>query len=115
MEAIISTGEHLVVFNILHFAFVILFVFSLFSAAEIVLVLNFANMSALYLRYHDYPLFIHCSLVSGPLAWTFFAMYWNGFLIPSESHTVRFTGSIFIWWMLSYGFVFAYAYKVSGI
>lgn len=57
---------------------------------------NFVNMSALYFRYHNYPLFIHSSLVSGPLAWTFFALYWNGFIIPQESNLVRVIGAIFI-------------------
>lgn len=113
MDAIVDAGNHIIAFNFLHIGSVVLFTSSYFAWAEVILILNFANMSALYFRHHQYPLFIHSSLVSGPLSWTFLALYWNSFRIAPQSEVTRIVGSIFAWGMLGYGLFFAFAHKVS--
>jgi hypothetical protein len=113
VHAAASVGSHFIVNNLLHFAFVMLFVRSHFHWAEVILVLNFFNLSSLYFRHNNYPRFIHTPVVSAPLAWTFVAIYWNGALmVPHPSHLVpRIFGNIFIWAILAYGSFFIVAYK----
>ncbi|VZH96295.1 unnamed protein product, partial [Fusarium fujikuroi] len=113
VHAAASVGSHFIFNNLFHFAFVMLFVRSHFHWAEVVLVLNFINLSSLYFRHNTYPRFIHTPVVSGPLAWTFVAIYWNGALmVPHPDHLVaRIFGNIFIWSILVYGLFFVTIYK----
>ncbi|KAH6895338.1 hypothetical protein B0T10DRAFT_557562 [Thelonectria olida] len=113
VHAAASVGSHFIINNLFHFAFVILFVRSHFHWAEVILVLNFFNLSSLYFRHNTYPRFIHTPVVSGPLAWTFVAIYWNGALmIPHPDHLVpRIFGNIFVWAILVYGLFFIFIYK----
>lgn len=69
-----AVGSHFIANNLLHFAFVMLFVRSHFVWAELILIINFFNLSSLAFRHHAYPRFIHTPVVSGPLAWTFVAI-----------------------------------------
>ncbi|KPM34670.1 hypothetical protein AK830_g11904 [Neonectria ditissima] len=113
VHASASVGSHFIFNNLFHFAFVMLFVRSHFKWAELILVINFFNLSSLYFRHNTYPRFIHAPVVSGPLAWTFVAIYWNGALmIPHPHHLVpRIFGNIFIWAILAYGLFFIIIYK----
>ncbi|KAF4495243.1 atp synthase f0 [Fusarium agapanthi] len=113
VHAAASVGSHFIFNNLFHFAFVMLFVRSHFHWAEVILVLNFINLSSLYFRHNTYPRFIHTPVVSGPLAWTFVAIYWNGALmVPHPEHLVaRIFGNIFIWSILVYGLFFITIYK----
>lgn len=81
------------------------------------MILNFINLSSLYFRHNTYPRFIHTPVASGPLAWTFVAIYWNGALmIPHPHHLVpRIFGNIFIWAILAYGLFFIIIYKVCDV
>jgi len=114
MDAIVDITSHVGLFNVLHSASLILFVSSHFTWTEVVLVSNFANMSVLYFRCSRLPWLIRSSLASGPLAWAFFAVFWNGgFLIPQVADKTRPAGSVFLWWILCYGMGFAFTYKVG--
>lgn len=116
VSAACAVGSHFIVNNLLHFAFVMLFVRSHFVWAEVLLVLNFANLTALYFRHNTYPRFIHLPAVSGPLAWTFVALYWNGaIMVPhTDSLVARILANVFVWSILGYGMFFIVAYKVGG-
>jgi hypothetical protein len=113
VHAAASVGGHFILNNLFHFAFVMLFVRSHFHWAEVILVLNFANLTSLYFRHNTYPRFIHTPVVSAPLAWTFVAIYWNGALmVPHPAHLVpRIFGNVFIWAILVYGGFFIVVYK----
>jgi len=113
VNAAASVGSHFIINNLFHFAFVMLFVRSHFHWAELILVINFFNLSSLYFRHNTYPRFIHLPVVSGPLAWTFVALYWNGaFMVPDPTTLVaRIFGNIFIWGILVYGAFFIVIYK----
>lgn len=108
-----SVGSHFILNNLFHFAFVMLFVRSHFIWAEIILILNFINLSILYFRHNTSPRFIHTPVASGPLAWTFVAIYWNGALMVYHPHNLvaRIFGNIFIWSILAYGSFFIVAFK----
>ena len=105
-------GSHFIVNNLLHAGFVGLFVHSHFAWAEVMLLLNFVNLSALYFRHRSYPRFIHAPAISAPLAWTFVAVYWNGaIMVPNPGSLVaRIFANIFVWGILVYGGFFLYIY-----
>jgi len=111
-----SVGSHFIVNNLLHFAFVLLFVHNQFVAAEVVLVVNFFNLTAQYSRHGSYARYIHMPVVSAPLAWTFVALFWNGaIMVHHPDHLVaRILGNVFIWAILIYGLFYIVIYKVSG-
>ncbi|TVY58287.1 hypothetical protein LSUE1_G008331 [Lachnellula suecica] len=112
VQAAAGVGSHFIFNNLLHFAFVMLFVRSHFVWAEIILIINFFNLSSLYFRHSTHPRFIHIPATSGPLAWAFVALYWNG-AIAVDSHTLaaRILANIAIWGILVYGGFFLVAYK----
>jgi len=108
-----AVGSHFILNNLFHFAFVMLFVRGHFVWAEIFLILNFINLSTLYFRHPAYPRFIHTPVVSGPLAWTFVAIYWNGAIMVHnpDNLVARIFANIFVWSILVYGLFFIFAYK----
>jgi len=113
VNAACSVGSHFIANNLLHFTWVLLFVHGHFIWSEIILILNFVNLTTLYFRHNTYPRFIHLPAVSGPLAWTFVAIYWNGaIMIPLHNTLVaRIFANIFIWSILGYGMFFIIVYK----
>ncbi|KAI1339140.1 DUF1774-domain-containing protein [Xylariaceae sp. FL0016] len=113
VNAACSVGSHFIINNLFHFAFVMLFVRSAFGWAELMIILNFVNLSSLYFRHPGYARFIHWPAVSGPLAWTFVAIYWNGAIMVPHANTLvaRIFGNIFIWSILVYGLFFIFYYK----
>ncbi|EJT78077.1 hypothetical protein GGTG_03180 [Gaeumannomyces tritici R3-111a-1] len=112
-NAACAVGSHFILNNILHFAFVLLFVYGHFVIAEVILVFNFINLTSLYFRHNAYPRSIHVPVVSGPLAWTFVAIYWNGAIMAyhPENLVARIFANIFVWSILVYGGFFLVAYK----
>jgi len=111
VNAAAGVGSHFILNNLLQFAWVMLFVRSHFIWAEVILIVNFFNLSSLYFRHSNHPRFIHVPVVSGPLAWTFVAVYWNG-AIAVNAHTLaaRILGNIAIWGILVYGLFFLVAF-----
>lgn len=115
VHAASSVGSHFIVNNLLHALFVWLFIHPHFHWAEVVLIANLVNLVSLYFRHNTYPRFIHAPVVSGPLAWTFVAIYWNGaIMVPhQDSLAARVFANIFIWSLLAFGLFFLGVYNVS--
>lgn len=113
VNAAASVGSHFIVNNLLHFAYVMLFAHAHFAWALVILLINFFNLSSLAFRHNTYARFIHAPVVSGPLAWTFVAIYSTGAIaIPHTNNLVaRIFANIFIWSILAYGLFFLFAYK----
>jgi hypothetical protein len=113
VNAACAVGSHFIVNNLLHFVWVLLFVHGHTVWSEIILILNFANLTSLYFRHSNYPRFIHLPAVSGPLAWTFVAIYSNGAtMVPHHTSLVaRIFANIAIWSILGYGMFFIILYK----
>jgi hypothetical protein len=111
-NAAANVGSHFIINNLLQFAFVLLWVHSRFWIAEAVLILNFFNLTSLYLRYSTTPRFVHIPVVSGPLAWTFVAILWNGAaMVGAHSVPARILANIVIWAILVFGLLFLVAFK----
>jgi hypothetical protein len=83
-----------------------------FWLAELLLVINFFNLSFAYFRHSTTPRAIHIGTVAGPLAWNFVALYWVGAVAFNSTHIVgRIVANVFIWGWLGYGVFFLAAYK----
>lgn len=116
VHAAAGVGSHFIFNNLLQFAFVMLFVRSHFIWAEVILVINFFNLSFLYFRHNTAARLIHIPVASGPLAWTFVALYWNGAIAVGHGHNLalRILANVAIWGILVYGLFFLVAYKVRS-
>ncbi|RDL39891.1 DUF1774-domain-containing protein [Venustampulla echinocandica] len=112
VQAATGVGSHFILNNLLHFGFVMLFVRCYFISAEVLLVINFFNLSSLYFRHGTAPRLIHIGATSGPLAWTFVALYWNGaIMFGAHNLAARILANVAIWGILVYGLFFLVAYK----
>lgn len=91
-----------------------------FVWAEIVLLINLVNLLVLYFRHNTYPRVIHVPVTSGPLAWTFIALYWNGAIALQPYMDDNFTKLAFIlgitstWGILIFGWAFLFLRNVSS-
>lgn len=107
-----NVGSHFILNNLFQFAFVLLWVHSRFWIAELILILNFFNLAALYLRYSTTPRFVHIPVVSGPLAWTFVAILWDGAaMVGAHSLAARILANVVVWSIMVFGFLFLVAFK----
>ncbi|MCJ1387332.1 hypothetical protein MMC18_000174 [Xylographa bjoerkii] len=110
-----NIGSHFIINNLLQFAFVMLWVHYFpghFWIAEIMLLLNFFNLSFLYFRHSRMPRVIHIAVVSGPLAWNFVAIFWCGAaMVNAQNLAARILANIVIWGILGFGLFFLAAFK----
>jgi hypothetical protein len=112
VTAAANVGAHFVANNLLLFGFVHLWVRSHYVLAELLLVINFFNLTFAYFRHSTTPRAIHIGTVSGPLAWNFVALYWVGAVMVHTNHQVaRIVANVFIWGWAGYGVFFLAAYK----
>ncbi|MCJ1230955.1 hypothetical protein MMC12_007630 [Toensbergia leucococca] len=112
VNAAANVGSHFIVNNILQSAFLLCWVHSRFWIAELMLVLNFVNLTALYFRHSTTPRFVHIPVVSGPMAWTFVAILWDGAaMVGAHSLPARILANVAIWSILLYGVFFLVAFK----
>ncbi|KAF2019207.1 DUF1774-domain-containing protein [Aaosphaeria arxii CBS 175.79] len=112
VNAAANIGAHYIANNLLLFGFIHLWVRSHFWLAELLLIINFFNLSITYFRHSTTPRLIHIGTVSGPLAWNFVALYWVGARAAFNNRLPeRIVGNIFIWGYLAYGTFFLAAFK----
>lgn len=119
---------HIIMFNVLHLTWVLLFLRRYYIIAEIIILVNFINMFAFYVRERSYRtttglLYVHLPLSSFPFAWLFYAILWNGFLMFTSRHDhghdhknefsllARILSNIFIFEYLFGPFMFLTLYK----
>ncbi|MCJ1366060.1 hypothetical protein MMC16_005185 [Acarospora aff. strigata] len=112
VKAAANVGSHFIINNILQSIFILLWVRSRFWIAELMLVLNFFNLASLYFRHATAPIIIHVSVVSGPLAWTFIALFWDGaVMVGAHSLPARILANVAIWMILVFGTFFLVFYQ----
>jgi len=107
-----NVGSHFIFFNLLQFGFVMLWVRSYFYWGELLLLINFFNLTFLYFNHRTSPILIHIPVVVMPLAWTFVGIFWNG-AVAVHMHTLaaRILANIALWGFLGFGGFFLVAYK----
>jgi hypothetical protein len=112
VTAAANIGAHFVANNLLLFGFVHLWVRSHYWLAELLIIINFFNLTFAYFRHSTTPRLIHIGTVSGPLAWNFVALYWVGARVVHTNHfAARIVSNVFIWGWAGYGVFFLAAYK----
>jgi len=112
VQAAASVGSHFILNNLFQFAFVMLFVRGRFILAEVILVLNFLNLTCLYYFHNTHPRFIHAPVVSWPLAWTFVALFWDGAIAAhAKGSAARILANVAIWAIFVYGMSFLTTYR----
>jgi len=98
--------------NLLGFGFIHLWVRSYFWWALLLVVLNWFNLTFTYFRYPKSPKLTHVAVLTGPLAWTFVALYWDGAAAVHSHHfAARVVANIFVWTWLVYGGFYLVAFK----
>ncbi|KAF1980094.1 DUF1774-domain-containing protein [Bimuria novae-zelandiae CBS 107.79] len=112
VNAAANIGTHYIASNLLLFGFIHLWVRSHLWLAELLIVVNFFNLTFAYFRHSTTPRPIHIGTVAGPLAWNFVALYWVGArAVNKDTLPARIVGNIFIWGILAYGAFFLVAFK----
>lgn len=107
-----NVGSHFIFNNLLTFGFIMLWVRGYFWQAELLLIVNFFNLSLLYFRHSTTPKFVHIPVVSGPLAWTYVAIFWDGAaMVGSKDLPARILANVAIWGILVYGTFFLVTFK----
>jgi hypothetical protein len=83
-----------------------------FWIAELLLLINLANLTMLYFRHSTTPRFVHIPIVSAPLAWTYVAILWDGAaMVNAQSLPARILANIAIWGILALGAFYLLAFK----
>lgn len=112
VAAAANLGSHFVVNNLLLFGFLHLWCRSLFWLGEILLIINFVNLTFAYFRHPTTPRVIHIATLSGPYAWTWVALLWNGAaMVNAHTLAARIVANIFIWSIFGFGLFFLVIYK----
>lgn len=112
VNAAANVGGHFVANNLLLFGFIHLWVRGHYWLSELLIVINFFNLSFAYFRNSTTPRLIHIGVISGPLAWNFAALYWVGAVAFHSNHmAARIVANVFIWGWLGYGMFFLAVYK----
>ena len=107
-----NVGSHFIVNNVFVSVFILLWVHGYLWAAEILLILNFLNLTSLYFRHLRLPFFAHFSAVAGPKAWNFIALYTTAAAaVNAQSLPARLLANIFVWGLLLYGLFFLGAFQ----
>lgn len=107
-----NVGSHFIVNNLLTFGFIMLYVRGYFWQGELLHIVNFFNLIFLYFRHSTTPRFVHIPVVSGPLAWTWVALFWNGAaMVHAHNLPARILANIFIWAILLFGAFFIIVFK----
>jgi hypothetical protein len=98
--------------NLLSFGFLMLWVRGWFWLAELLLIINLFNLTALYFRHPTTPRFVHIPVVSGPYAWNYVAILWTGAaMVHAHSLAARILANIAIWGILVLGVFFLLVFK----
>lgn len=83
-----------------------------FWVAELLLIINFFNLTSLYFRHSTTPRFVHIPVVSAPYAWTYVAILWDGAaMVNAHTLPARILANIAIWGILVFGAFFIFAFK----
>jgi len=107
-----SVGSHFILFNLFHFAWIMLWTRSHLFLSEMMVVFNFFQLIALYFRHSTTPRIVHISTVAMPLVWTFYLIFWNGaVMVHCHSLACRILANIAIWSFMVFGGFFLLIFK----
>jgi len=112
VAAAANVGSHFVVNNLMLFGFLHLWCRSWFWLGEILLIINFFNLTFAYFRHPTTPRIIHIATITGPYAWNWVALFWCGAaMVNAQSLPARIAANIFIWSIFVFGLFFLVVFK----
>lgn len=112
VTAAVNVGSYYILNNLFVVAFILLWVRSFFAGAEVIVAANFLSQVALNTNHPASSPWINFSTISGPLAWTFTALFWNGAVaVAGNSTGARIVANVFIWVFLVAGWHHIFALK----
>jgi len=107
-----AVGSHFILFNLLQFAWVMLWTRAHTVLSELMLAINFFQLCALYFRHSTTPRFVHIPAVTMPLTWTYYALFWNGaVMVGCHGLACRVLANIAVWSFLGYAGFFLLVFK----
>jgi hypothetical protein len=107
-----AVGSHFILYNVLQFVWVMLWVRGLAILAEVALVFNFFNLTAVYFRDPNAPRLIHLAVSVMPLTFAFFMILWNGaVMVHCHSLACRLIANVAVWGIAAFAGFFLLAFK----
>jgi len=107
-----AVGSHFILFNLLQFAWIMLWTRDWPILSELILIANFFQLLALYFRHSATPRWVHVPVVAMPLTWIEFAIFWNGaVMVHCRDFPCRIVANVFIWSFLFYALFFLLVFK----
>ena len=89
-----------------------LWVHNMYIIAEVVLIVNFLQLIALYFRNPTAPRFIHVAVSALPLTFTYFLIFWNGaIMVHCHGTLCRVLANVAIWGIAVFAGFFLTAYR----
>ncbi|KAI5777742.1 hypothetical protein EDC01DRAFT_697828 [Geopyxis carbonaria] len=111
MASAASVGSHFILYNLLHFAWVMLWVRSHTILSEIVLIINFFQLTAVYYRNPTAPRLIHVAVSAMPITFTWFMLLWNGaVMVHCHDLICRVLANVAIWGIAAFAGFFLLAF-----
>ena len=118
-----AVGWHFTIFNVLSFAWSILFAKGHWFLSEVVLIINLLNIAALYFTHKTYAIkplsswtLIHLPTAAFPLSWLLYAIFWNGAVLFHIHHFWgRLFANILIWAHLIVPSFFLFVFNDWGV
>lgn len=109
-------GIHFILFNLLHFFWAILWATSHPILSEIVVVINFFNLTFVYFRHPSTahtPNYVHLAVSALPLTFEFFLLLWNGAVMFHCHHSLicRILANIAIWGIAAFAGFFLFGFS----
>ena len=99
-------------YNFLHFAWVMLWTHGDSFIAEIVVVVNFLQLTAVYFRHPAAPRMIHIAVSALPITFTYFLLFWNGAVaLHCHSLACRIIANVAVWGIPAFAGFFLLAFK----
>jgi Fungal protein of unknown function (DUF1774) len=98
--------------NLLAFGFVHLWCRGYFWWALLLAAVNWLNLTFAYFRFPKSPVLMHIAVITGPLAWAFATLFWDG-AAAFGAHKVpaRIVANVFVWTWAVYGGFYLVAFK----
>lgn len=111
-----AVGAHFILFNVLHFVWIMLWTSYHPILSEIVVIINFFNLTGAYFRHPSTaraPNFIHLAVSALPLTFEFFLLLWNGAVMVHCYHSLvcRVLANIAIWGIVGFAGFFLFAFN----
>ncbi|KAF2424503.1 DUF1774-domain-containing protein [Tothia fuscella] len=107
-----NLAPHFIFNNLLWMGFIHLWCRSYFWWAELLVIVNFFQLTFTYFRYPSTTKITHAAALAGPLAFSFVALYWTGAAAVHSHHFAgRVAANVFIWTWAVYGGFYLFVFK----